>query len=68
MQYFVHKSINTQGHWMVGTQWPFRNAVVEMHDEGFTCNCKKRPTAKCNHIKSVELGILGVNAKEYKVA
>lgn len=60
MTYFQHNKITTKGNWHVGTVWNFRSAKVEMHDEGFTCNCKKRPTVKCNHIKSVELGLLGV--------
>jgi hypothetical protein len=37
-----------------------------MHDEGFTCNCKKRLTVECYHIKSVQLGILGVNQGFHK--
>ena len=51
---------------MVGTTWAFRNCQVEMHDDGFSCNCKKRLTFKCNHIKSVELGILGVGQTYYE--
>lgn len=66
MTYFQHRSINTQGHQFVGTVWPFRGCQVEMHDEGFVCTCKKRLTFKCNHIKSVELGILGVGRTHYR--
>lgn len=62
---FKSKSINTEGHYLTGTIWTFRGCEVEMHREGFSCNCKKSPRFKCNHIKSVELGILGVNKKEY---
>lgn len=67
MQYFESKSITTQGHHFVGFVWPFRGCQVEMHEEGFTCNCKKNARTKCNHIRSVELGILGVNSKEYRI-
>jgi hypothetical protein len=66
MTYFQHRSINTVGNWIVGTTWPFRNCHVEMHEEGFSCTCKKRPIVKCNHIKSVELGLLGVNQAHHK--
>jgi len=64
---FQSKHINTKNHHFVGIVWPFRGCQVEMLSEGFSCNCKKRAVVKCNHIKSVELGILGVNAKEYKI-
>ena len=60
------KSNNTQGHHLIGMEWSFRNCKVEMHNEGFSCNCKKRLTYKCNHIKSVELGILGVGQTYYE--
>lgn len=66
MTYFQHKSINTKGNFLVGTIWPFRGAQVEMHEEGFSCNCKKRLTFVCNHIKSVQLGLLGVGQTHYK--
>lgn len=66
MTYFISKSINTQDHLMVGTTWPFRGCEVEMHNGGFSCNCRKRLTYKCNHIKSVELGILGVGQTYYE--
>lgn len=52
---------------MVGTTWRFRGCQVEMHNDGFSCDCKKKPRDKCNHIKSVEFGILGVGAVEYKI-
>lgn len=67
MLLFESKYISTQNHYMVGTIWPFRGCQVEMHTDGFSCNCKKRPRFKCNHVKSVEFGILGVNAKEYNL-
>lgn len=66
MKYFQSKSINTQNHHLVGFTWPFRGCYVEMHNDGFSCNCKTRLTYKCNHIKSVELGILGVGQTYYE--
>jgi hypothetical protein len=65
MKYFQLKSVDTRDHFFLGTVWPFRNCEVQMHTEGFTCNCKKHMQYKCNHIKSVELGLLGVSSKEY---
>lgn len=64
---FGHKYINTSNHWLLGTVWPFRNCSVTMHPEGFVCDCQSRPRQKCKHIQSVEMGIFGVNAKEYKI-
>lgn len=64
MTYFECKHINTKNHPLSGTVWSFRGCTVEMNDRGFTCNCKNSKF-KCNHIKSVEFGILGVNSKEY---
>jgi hypothetical protein len=64
---FQTRNINTEGHYLIGTIWPFRSAQVEMHSDGFSCNCKKKPRDKCYHIKSVELGILGVDTKEYRL-
>jgi hypothetical protein len=61
------KSINMKNHHMIGTIWPFRGCQVEMHEDGFSCNCKKRLASKCYHIKSVELGILGVGQKYYEL-
>ena len=66
MNYFQSKSINTKNHYLVGMTWPFRDCYVEMHNDGFACNCKKRLAYKCNHIKSVELGILGVGQTYYE--
>lgn len=65
MNYFECKYIDFLNHYLIGTTWPFRDCTVEMHSEGFSCTCKKNTKFKCNHIKSVEFGILGVNAKEY---
>jgi hypothetical protein len=66
MKYFQHRKIETKDSHFIGMTWPFRNCDVEMHDEGFTCNCKKRLTVECYHIKSVQLGILGVNQGFHK--
>jgi hypothetical protein len=66
MTYFQHRKITTAGNSHVGTVWTFRSCQVEMHEEGFNCTCKKRPIVKCNHIKSVELGLLGVGQTYYK--
>ena len=66
MNYIQSKSINTVDHQFVGSTWQFRGCQVEMHDEGFTCNCKKKPRDACNHIKSVQFGILGVGQEYYK--
>lgn len=67
MTIFQSKYINTEDHAFIGMIWPFRGCRVEMLREGFSCDCKSRPQQKCNHIKSVEFGILGVNAKEYSL-
>ena len=64
---FESKHINTTKHIFLGTIWQFRDCKVEMVPEGFSCNCQKKPRLKCKHIKSVELGILGVNLKEFKI-
>jgi hypothetical protein len=67
MNRIVLKSINTKSHYLIGMVWLFRGCQVEMHDDGFSCTCKKRMTYKCNHIKSVELGILGVGQTHYEL-
>ncbi len=61
------KYIQTEHHHMLGAVWNFRNFKVEMIPEGFSCNCKKNSKIKCYHIKSVELGLLGVDSKEYSL-
>jgi hypothetical protein len=66
MTYMQHRHINTENNYMLGTIWKFREAQVEMHKEGFSCTCRKRLTYVCNHIKSVQLGILGVGQTHYK--
>lgn len=65
--FFSSKNIKTSDSFMIGTIWKFRNCQVEMFSEGFHCNCKKKPRFKCEHIKSVEMGILGVNCKQYRI-
>lgn len=67
MNRIVSKYITTQRHPFVGVVWQFRGCQVEMHEDGFSCSCKKTHREKCKHVKSVELGILGVNAKEYRI-
>lgn len=62
---FKSKYIDTNDHCFIGIKWPFRGCYVEMHPNGFSCTCQKKPRQKCKHIKSVEFGILGVNSKEY---
>lgn len=62
---FPHKYINTVGHWLLGVQWPFRGCSVTMTEDGLVCDCQKAPRFKCKHIKSVEMGIFGVNEKKY---
>lgn len=65
MNHIALKSIETKGHCFVGTVWSFRNCQVEMHEDGFSCTCKKTLARKCPHIKSVELGMLGVGRQYY---
>lgn len=65
MTQFQSKYIDTATHVFLGAIWEFRNCCVEMSTDGFACDCQKKPRVKCNHIKSVELGILGVNCKKY---
>jgi hypothetical protein len=67
MNVIQFKNVRTENNFLVGTVWPFRNCQVEMHAEGFTCSCKKKTIYKCNHLKSVELGLLGVSSKEYQL-
>ena len=62
---FPSKHIRTEHHHLLGSIWDFRNFRVTMIPEGFECNCKKNSKIKCYHIKSVELGLLGVDSKEY---
>ena len=66
MTIFESQGIDTNGHWAVGTQWQYSKGVVTMHDEGFSCDCKKNPRVACSHIKNVKLRIYGVFDEHYK--
>jgi hypothetical protein len=59
--------INTAQHHAVGTVWQFRGCAVEMHVDGFSCTCRKTHKEKCNHMKSVEFGLLGVGMLQWKL-
>lgn len=63
---FTHHKINTMGNHLVGTSWKFRGCSVTMRDDGFECDCKKQLTYVCNHIKSIQLGLLGVGQTHWK--
>lgn len=65
MNKFQSKFINTDRHVFVGLTWPFRGCEVELCEDGFTCTCREKHRYKCNHIKSVEFALAGVNAKDY---
>lgn len=58
--HIASRKINFADHFMLDTVWHFRGCQVVMHDDGFGCNCKKKLTEACNHIRSVEYGIYGV--------
>ena len=62
---FSTMGINTQGHWAVGTEWTYAKGVVTMHDEGFSCSCRKNPRVPCNHIKNVKLRMYGTFDEHY---
>ena len=62
---FPASLINTQGHWAVGTEWPYAKGVVTMHDDGFSCTCRKNPRVPCNHIKNVKLRMYGTFDEHY---
>jgi hypothetical protein len=68
MKIFESKGINTAQHWAVGTKWVYGKGVVEMHPEGFSCTCKKRPQRPCNHIQNVKHRMYGVFDEYYKEA
>ena len=67
MTRLISKKINTATHPFVGTVWQFRNCEVEMHVDGFSCNCRKTHKEPCNHFKSVEFGLLGVGMPQWKL-
>lgn len=52
---YPSETIKTKGHWAVGTIWYVQGGseyAVEMHDNGFSCNCPAYK--KCKHIKAIE--------------
>jgi len=57
--------IKTNNHFLVGTQWSYAKGVVTMHEEGFSCTCKKKPRVSCNHIKNVKLRLYGIFEEHY---
>ncbi len=65
MTIFSAGGMNTQNHWAVGTEWIYSKGVVTMHDEGFSCTCKKNPRVACSHIKNVKLRMYGVFDEYY---
>ena len=65
---FSTSLIDTQDHWMVGTEWIYAKGTVTMHPEGFSCSCKKAQRKPCNHIRNVKLRIYGTFDQHYKEA
>jgi len=50
-------SINTKGHWAIGTKWTVEGSKgnlynIEMLDNGFQCDCPA--FKKCKHIGYIE--------------
>jgi hypothetical protein len=39
-----------------------------MHNEGFSCSCKKKPRKACSHIRNVKLRMYGTFDEYYKDA
>jgi hypothetical protein len=68
MAIFSSSTIQTKGHWAVGTQWQYSKGVVTMYDEGFHCDCKKNPRQPCNHIRNVKLRLYGTFDEHYQAA
>lgn len=65
---FPSTVIATDGHWAVGTQWHYAKSTVTMFNEGFHCDCKKKPRKQCNHITNVKRRMYGVFDEYYKEA
>mgnify|MGYP000853025006 FL=1 len=65
---FSTSLVKTQGHWAVGTEWQYAKGIVKMHDEGFSCSCKKKPRKSCSHIRNVKLRLHGTFDEYYKEA
>lgn len=63
---FPASYINTQDHWAVGTEWIYSKGTVTMHNEGFSCSCKKNPRKPCNHIRNVKLRLYGTFDQHYE--
>ena len=57
--------IKTNNHFLVGTKWSYAKGIVTMHEEGFSCTCKKKPRVSCNHIKNVKLRLYGTFDEHY---
>jgi hypothetical protein len=62
---FSTMGITTKGHWAVGTEWTYAKGTVTMHDDGFSCTCRKNPRVPCNHIKNVKLRMYGTFDEHY---
>ena len=59
-RYYKSEEINTKNHFLVNTIWPVAGSKkgdeyrIEMHDKGFTCECKGfMYNSKCRHTKEV---------------
>ena len=63
--FFPSTLIETNGHWAVGTEWQYAQGVVTMHNEGFTCSCRKNPRKQCNHITNVKRRMYGTFDEHY---
>lgn len=66
MTVFPTLGIETEKHWLVGTEWAYAKGTVKMHSNGFSCSCKKKPKVPCNHIKNVKLRLYGTFDSHYK--
>ena len=62
---FATKGIMTQDHFLVGTEWSYGASVVTMFNEGFGCNCAKKPRKPCKHITNVKLRLYGTFEEHY---
>ena len=58
-RYYKSEEINTKNHFLVNTIWPVAGSKkgdeyrIEMHDKGFTCECKGfMYNSKCRHTKA----------------
>ena len=59
-RYYKSEEINTKNHFPVNTIWPVAGSKkgdeyrIEMHDKGFTCECKGfMYNSKCRHTRQV---------------